>query len=194
MSRTSIALIAIGANLPSTIGSAGETLRMAMGILHDQPGITITACSRFWRTPAIPVGSGPDFCNAAMRLETGLGAEDLLQVLHETETRLGRDRSNGRWSPRVLDLDLLAHDGQILPDQSSWRYWADLPDDRQAVLTPDRLILPHPRLQGRGFVLAPLADIAPLWRHPVTDKSVAQMLTALPDAVVAGMTPCGDLL
>ncbi|RJL06803.1 2-amino-4-hydroxy-6-hydroxymethyldihydropteridine diphosphokinase [Paracoccus siganidrum] len=179
----------MGANLPSEAGDARDSLHTALRILHSEPNISITAVSRFWRTPAVPTGSGPDFVNAAALFGTTLGPEDMLARLHAIEARFGRDRSTGRWSARVLDLDLIAHDDRIMPDEATLRQWIGLQPQAQSREAPDRLVLPHPRLQDRGFVLAPLAEIAPGWRHPLTGLSVARMLADLPPAALAGMTP-----
>ena len=104
------------------------------------------------------------------------------------EAAFGRERQT-RWGPRSLDLDLLALDDLVLPDLAAWSLWRDLTPEAQARETPDRLILPHPRLQDRGFVLAPLAEVAPDWRHPVTGFDVTQMRDALPTAALDGVEP-----
>ncbi|GAD54222.1 LOW QUALITY PROTEIN: 2-amino-4-hydroxy-6-hydroxymethyldihydropteridine pyrophosphokinase [Limimaricola cinnabarinus LL-001] len=144
--------------------------------------------SRLWRSPAFPAGIGPDFVNAVMVLETERDADDLLAELHRVEAAFGRERQT-RWGPRSLDLDLLALDDLVLPDLAAWSLWRDLTPEAQARETPDRLILPHPRLQDRGFVLAPLAEVAPDWRHPVTGFDVTQMRDALPTAALDGVEP-----
>ncbi len=81
---------------------------------------------------------------------------------------------------RTLDIDLLAMGDSVLPDASTQDAWRGLAPDLQSREAPDQLILPHPRLQDRAFVLAPLADIEPDWVHPRTGRSVREMLAALP--------------
>ncbi|MDQ1901020.1 2-amino-4-hydroxy-6-hydroxymethyldihydropteridine diphosphokinase [Paracoccus sp. WLY502] len=189
MENLSFGIVALGANLPSAAGAVTQSLCDAMAILHAEPNISIAAVSRIWRTPAVPAGSGPDYANAVAAIRTELDAAALLDRLHGIEARFGRDRSTGRWSARVLDLDLIALDGLILPDPETVRHWMDLGAADQRTLAPDRLILPHPRMQDRGFVLAPLAEIAPGWRHPLTGQDVSQMLAALGPDALSGMTP-----
>ncbi|MGR3197474.1 MAG: 2-amino-4-hydroxy-6-hydroxymethyldihydropteridine diphosphokinase [Paracoccus sp. (in: a-proteobacteria)] len=189
MVKLSFGIVALGANLPLSQQDPKGTLQAALDILHSVPGISISALSRFWRTPAVPAGSGPDYVNATATIRTDLTPDETLACLHRIEARLGRDRSGGRWSARVLDLDLIAMDDLVLPDADHLRHWMDLDFAAQQALTPDRLILPHPRLQDRGFVLAPLAEIAPQWRHPLTGRTVAEMLAGLGPEALAGMAP-----
>ncbi len=115
--------------------------------------------------------------------------ETILAALHRIEARFGRARSE-RWGMRTLDLDLLAMGALVLPDAATAAHWRDLAPMDQIAATPDRLILPHPRIQDRAFVLVPLADVAPRWRHPSLGLTVAQMLRRLPPAdrraVIAG--------
>ena len=114
-------------------------------------------------------------------LESGLDAEALLAALHRAEAELGRERP-ARWAPRVCDLDLIAMEDQVLPDRATLERWMAIDLGKAQVVAPPRLILPHPRMHERSFVLAPLADVAANWRHPVTGLTVAEMLAARPDA------------
>jgi 2-amino-4-hydroxy-6-hydroxymethyldihydropteridine diphosphokinase len=181
------AAIGLGGNLESAAGGPADTLCAALAMLQDS-GLRLMAVSRFYRTPAFPSGSGPDFVNACALMQTGLAADAVLAVLHAAEAAFGRRRDH-RWGPRTLDLDLLFLDDLLLPDAAAWNAWAGLPPDRQAAEAPDRLILPHPRLSERPFVLIPLAEIAPGWRHPVSGQRVAEMAKALDPAQIAEVRP-----
>ncbi|MCV2869433.1 2-amino-4-hydroxy-6-hydroxymethyldihydropteridine diphosphokinase [Defluviimonas sp. WL0002] len=181
------ALIALGGNLPTRSGDSAELLRAALADLAAA-GCALRAVSRFFATPAYPAGSGPDFVNAAAVISTDLAPRDLLELLHVIEARHGRERQQ-RWGARTLDLDLLAVGDLVLPDSATQDEWRALSPERQREVAPDRLILPHPRLQDRGFVLVPLLDVAPLWRHPRTGNSVEAMVRALPEDDKAAIRP-----
>jgi 2-amino-4-hydroxy-6-hydroxymethyldihydropteridine diphosphokinase len=144
--------------------------------------------SRLWRTPAFPPGSGPEFVNAAAAFDWAGPPEAMLALLHEIEDAHGRKR-NARWEARVIDLDLIAVGADVLPDPETQAHWAALPPPAAATALPDKLILPHPRLAERAFVLAPLAEVAPDWRHPVSGASVTEMLAALPEGAMEGVAP-----
>ena len=180
-------LCALGANLGRGAGNPEDTVSQALILLKSR-NFTLKAISRFWRTPAFPEGSGPDFVNACCILQTNLTPNATLEVFHEVEAQLGRERLD-RWGARVVDLDLLAFGDRVLPDRQKYAHWRDLPLSEQMLHAPEVLILPHPRLQDRGFVLIPLAEIAPLWRHPVSGRSVREMCEALPEADKAQIRP-----
>lgn len=183
------ALVALGGNLPGADGTAPQVL-LAQALARLAQRAPLRAVSRFWRTPAFPAGAGPDYVNACAALAWGGDADDLLAILHGIEADLGRDRDGvARWSARVIDLDLIALGDAIRPDPATEAEWRGLPPDRRGAVAPDHLILPHPRLAERGFVLVPLAEVAPAWRHPATGRSVAQMLADLPAAERAEITP-----
>ncbi len=176
---SSFGLLALGGNLSSQFGSPIQTLQESL-IHLNRNDVHIRAVSRFFQTPCFPEGAGPDFINAAVSIETVLSPLELLTELHKVESAFGRERVT-RWGTRPLDIDLIGYESQVLPNVSVWTRWRDLPMDQQVQEAPAELILPHPRLQDRGFVLAPLMDIAPDWKHPVTGRTVAQMFGDLPD-------------
>jgi len=149
-------------------------------------GLMIRAVSRFFSTPCFPLGAGPDYVNAAVVVRSDRPAQDLLDVLHGIESEMGRTRAT-RWGMRTLDLDLIAHGDEIHPNIEIYQSWVDLSPEEQKVRAPDRLLLPHPRLAERAFVLMPLADIVPHWIHPVTGLRVDEMLDALPLSETEGV-------
>jgi 2-amino-4-hydroxy-6-hydroxymethyldihydropteridine diphosphokinase len=152
-------LMALGGNLASRAGTPAQTLDAALREIGKH-GATIAAVSAYYITPAWPDPSDPVFLNAVAQIETVLPPAALLHLLHETETAFGRIRST-RNAPRTLDLDLIDYDGKIEEGPP---------------------VLPHPRLAERGFVLVPLADVAPHWRHPATGRAVQDLIAALPVA------------
>ncbi len=183
------ALVAFGANLAFGENPPQVTLRLAVTSL-GKAGLVADAISRFFATPCFPIGAGPDYVNAAAALQIphGWGAPDVLAILHQVEAEFGRERTQ-RWGMRSLDLDLLAFGQRISPDKATFQAWQQLPPDTQRTEAPHQLILPHPRLQDRAFVLVPLADVAPNWRHPVLGKTTLQMLNDLPPEDVAAVIP-----
>lgn len=116
--------------------------------------------SPWFRSAPVPPSDQPWFVNGVARLSTGLAPQELLAVLHAVEAEYGRVRTVPNAS-RTLDLDLLAYGEQVIEE-------------------PGGLTVPHPRLAARSFVLAPLARLAPCWRHPVTGLTAAEMLERLP--------------
>ena len=113
---------------------------------------------------------------------------EVLSKLHAIERDAARHRQM-RWGPRTLDLDLIAFADRVLPDIGTWSDWHDLPLERQMTEAPDQLILPHPRMQDRAFVLLPLSQVAADWRHPVLNETVEQLLAAVPAAEIAALKP-----
>ena len=181
MSKLSqIALISLGSNEDSVLGDAEETVQKAMvevAQLSEKP----PQFSDLYATPAFPAGAGPDFVNAAMAFITKLSPADLLAQLHRIEAAAGRQRTR-RWGQRTLDLDLIALGDTVLPDPHTQTSWRDLSLAEQLNRTPKELILPHPRLQDRAFVLVPMMDVAADWVHPLLARSVTQLCADLPAA------------
>jgi len=152
-------LIGIGANLvPDGFDSARAGCEAAIARLADE-GIGVTAVSAWYETAPVPASDQPWYNNAVIAGETVLSARDALAALHRIEAGFGRVRTV-RNAARVLDLDLLDYAGGAV----------DL----------DGITIPHPRLQERAFVLLPLRDVAPEYRHPVTGAGIAEMIAALP--------------
>ncbi len=150
------ALIALGSNL----GDRRAHLDAAVAALGDHPRIEVAAVSPFIETD--PVGGPPGqpmFLNGACRAETDLAPLDLLDVLKDTERRLGREKNGPPWGPRVIDLDLILYGDEML--------------------ATERLTLPHPEFRDRRFVLEPLAHVAPDAVDPVTGRTVRQLLEDL---------------
>lgn len=180
-------IVALGGNVASCVGAPEITLGSALDRLGDS-ALRVVSVSKFYATPCFPAGSGPDYVNAAAVLSGMDEPHEILNVLHQVEAEFGRARDH-RWGRRTLDLDLIGVGDVIRPDRETYTHWRALPLDQQMTQAPDRLILPHPRLQDRAFVLIPLAEIAPDWRHPVSGRSVAEMAEALPEAEKSQVRP-----
>ena len=179
-----VALIALGANQSSPQGSPKETLEAALALMETR-GVTVEATAQWIKSPAWPAGSGPDYVNGAARITVALSPKALLAVLHKVETILGRERAGSRWAARPCDIDLIACGSMVAPSMAVWRHFERAPPE-----TPrDTLLLPHPQMHRRAFVLAPLAEIASDWRHPVIGHSVSEMLAGLPENDRAAITP-----
>ncbi|SNS88573.1 2-amino-4-hydroxy-6-hydroxymethyldihydropteridine diphosphokinase [Tropicimonas sediminicola] len=187
-------MISIGSNV-AALGMLPKDLAFSGIEALEGDGVRIVAASRLYATPCMPAGAGPDYVNAAVVVETALAAGELLAHLHAVEQRFERSRTQ-RWGARSLDLDLLDFGGVVLPDRATWEHWRALPFERQREEAPDQLILPHPRIQDRAFVLVPLAEIAPGWVHPVLGQSVTELCAGLTEADMSGIVPleCSESL
>lgn len=166
-------LVGIGANLPAPGHSTPlETCQAALAALA-RAGVQIRRCSRWYRSAPVPPSDQPWFVNGVVQVLTALPPRPLLELLHRIEDAFGRVRME-RNGPRVLDLDLLAHGDALSPEQE---------DQGEQAVSAD-LLLPHPRLHQRAFVLLPLAELDPAWRHPRSGETIGRMIAALdPDQV-----------
>lgn len=154
-------LIAIGANLPAVNGASPiETCKAALTALKALPGLRLVAASRWWESAPIPPDpASPRYVNGVALMEGAAEPASLLAALQGIENAFGRTRPYPN-APRVLDLDIIDMDGLL----------RDGPDP----------VLPHPRAHLRGFVLHPLAEVAPGWVHPSLKQPVAALIAALP--------------
>jgi len=164
-----VILIGIGGNLESAqFGPPRDTLAAALAALKEKR-IRILTRSGWYRTEPVPRSDQPWFVNAVVSLATELGAKDLLNALQATERQFGRVRGELN-APRILDLDILDYQGEVMDTTS--------------------LVLPHPRLHERRFVLIPIAEIAPDWRHPILELAAAQLLARLSSEQQIERIPC----
>lgn len=141
--------IALGTNL----GDRLANLRTALALLA--PALEGVVPSRIYETPPWGYTDQPAFLNMAAQAVTTLGPQELLSTLKQAEARMGRE-PNFRYGPRLIDLDILFYDDLVLESPP--------------------LVIPHPKLHERGFVLVPLMDIAPNFVHPVFKKTIRELL------------------
>jgi 2-amino-4-hydroxy-6-hydroxymethyldihydropteridine diphosphokinase len=157
-------LVGIGSNVQGPWGPPPETVRHAIAALDEAP-VRLVKASRPIVTAPFGQTDQPDFVNAVAEIETTLDPRALLARLHAIERSAGRVRAL-RWGPRTLDLDLLDYDGLV--------------DAREAGPAGEPpLVLPHPGIPERTFVLQPIAEIAPDWRHPVLGQTARALLRRL---------------
>ncbi len=159
-----IAYLGLGANL----GDPEAQLQEALERLSNSEEVEVSRVSTFFRNPPLGPENQPWYVNAVARVRTRLGPEELLRLLQQIETTMGRVR-NERWGPRVIDLDLLLYNGEM-------------------IFSPN-LVVPHPEMHRRAFVLAPLAEIAPRAWHPVLAKSAEDLLAELDVANLPALQP-----
>ncbi len=153
--------IGLGGNLlHPRYGAPKATLQAALTALESR-GVTVRRVSPWYRTAPVPASEQPWYFNAVAEISADLSADQLLADLHAVEDQFGRVRSVPN-APRIIDLDLLDYRGEIAPGG------------------PGKATLPHPRMTDRAFVLRPLADLAPNWRHPGSGASIQALVAALP--------------
>jgi len=157
-------LIGLGSNLcGEEFDTPREVLEAALMEMAGC-GIVVTKLSRFYESEPVPKSDQPWFVNGVAAVETELSAEDLLHELHHIEAHLGRER-RVKWEARIIDLDILSYKNQILPSAELW--------------PTGSIIIPHARMHERLFVLKPLMDICPDWKHPVLDKTAEELMGAV---------------
>lgn len=157
-------IIGLGGNLPSRAGPPQVTLQQAL-VIFEEKGIKLIARSPFYGSHPVPATNQPDYVNAVALVQTDLSPGALLTKLLAIEMHFGRRRAEVN-AARAIDLDLLAYDDLCLQGGDP---------------AAPGLILPHPRMHLRAFVLAPLCDIAPEWIHPGLHRSGRELYAALPE-------------
>jgi 2-amino-4-hydroxy-6-hydroxymethyldihydropteridine diphosphokinase len=155
-------LIALGSNITGPWGSPHETVVRATKALNTWP-LQLIKCSTLIETKPYGIVNQPSFINAVAIIETALTAPSLLMRLHRIEKAAGRKRGR-KWGPRCLDLDIIDYRGMIFGRSHQ---------------TQRALILPHPGIAKRSFVLGPIAEIAPRWRHPKSRQTAVVTLSKL---------------
>lgn len=158
------AWVGLGGNREDSVALLAE----ALGRIAATPGIRVRRCSRCYRSPPWGLTDQPDFVNAVAELETGLEPLFLLRSLLAVESQLGRQRDGIRWGPRCIDLDLLTYE--------------------QLRLNSNELVLPHPEMQLRAFVLVPLLELEPGFVIPGVGPA-ADCLAEIDASEVAAVVP-----
>ncbi len=148
--------------LGTNLGDRAANLTQAYGLIEKQIG-SVVQQSAVYETEPWGVTNQPNYWNQVLEVATGLNPYDSLNSIHQIEKTLGR-RRRIRWEARLMDIDILYVENQIINEQE--------------------LIVPHPRITQRRFVLTPLAEIAPDFVHPVLQKTNQQLLDACDDALV----------
>jgi 2-amino-4-hydroxy-6-hydroxymethyldihydropteridine diphosphokinase len=158
-------VVGLGANSPGAWGTPAETIAQALGEI-EKLDVAVVAISPFYQTAAVGNARQPPYVNAVALLDTSLSPDALLRVLKDIERRAGR-RGGRPWGPRSLDIDIVDYRGVV-------RHWqrGHAAFERAG---PRPLVLPHPLAHRRPFVLKPLLDIAPDWRHPALNVGAREL-------------------
>ena len=157
-------LIGLGANLPSNkFGEPEKTLLGIIGYLNNS-GIKVLSKARIYKSAPVPISDDPWFFNTVINVQTSLTPCSLMRMLLDTEVKFGRKSSLVN-APRIIDIDLLDYEGLVVKE-SSEIFGLDL-------------VLPHPRMDSRAFVMLPLLELAPNWSHPISGLSIQNLIENL---------------
>jgi 2-amino-4-hydroxy-6-hydroxymethyldihydropteridine diphosphokinase len=168
-------LLALGANMPAAWGSPRQTLQRAELELR-RAGLRTLSVSHVYDTLPLGPGRQAPYVNAVLLLHAAVSPAALLRLVKKIERRAGR-RLGARWGPRCLDIDILDYGGRRIGWPKHRRQRGNRPQSQRG-----RLVLPHPEMHKRAFVLAPLLEVAPHWRHPVLTVTGRTLLARLPNA------------
>lgn len=142
--------------LGSNIGNRRQNINKALKYLTTQKEINVLKLSSFYQTKPVGCSKQRDFLNAAVLINTTAAPLKLLKILKSIEKKTGRVKTKVKWGPRVIDIDILAYNN--------------------STFNSEKLIIPHPLMHERFFVLKPFADIAPGYKHPVLHKTIRRLL------------------
>jgi 2-amino-4-hydroxy-6-hydroxymethyldihydropteridine diphosphokinase len=162
-----LVVLGLGSNLPSKWGTSQETIERAIAELQHR-GVTIDKVASIIETEPIGPPGQPRYSNTVALAHVSISPFALLKLLKRLEVEGGREHGD-RWGPRTIDIDIISYDDLVM----GW-------DKAHNHLEPSILVLPHPEMHNRRFVLEPLVEMAPGWRHPVLGKTARELLEALP--------------
>ena len=180
-------LISCGANISGPFGKPSETLTIVLDEF-EQRNLKVVNKSALYSSLAFPDPQEPKYLNRCLELKVDVKAAEVLTLLKQIEIRMGR-RAGSRWGSRSCDLDLLSFAGQVCPNKKVFDYWYRMTLEKQIIEKPTVILLPHPRLQDRAFVLKPLMEFAAEWTHPVLNLSVREMYNSLSRADKESVKP-----
>ena len=176
MTEKKLCWLALGSNLPYRGMEPLQVIDAAITALQDA-GLDQVKVSGFYRTEPVPKSDQADFINCVLTSKTDYNALEILNICQLIEQSFGRDRST-RWGARTLDIDIINYDHQIIPSIEEWRAAAEAVDANSEL---PKLVLPHPCMHKRAFVLQPLCDLVPGWWHPVCSRTAADLLSQQPE-------------
>ena len=156
-------ILSLGSNLSSKFGNRFNNLEKAMTLLVEE-GLTIHKKSSFYETPSYPDPNNPKFINMVISIRSDLSAKSLMLLLISIEEKIERKRFKKN-SPRTCDIDIIDFNNEVLNFSSNTL----------------NLTIPHKSLTFRNFVLFPLKEISPNWKHPKTNESLDALIKNLPD-------------
>jgi 2-amino-4-hydroxy-6-hydroxymethyldihydropteridine diphosphokinase len=162
-------LIALGGNLTNDkFKTSLDVLDAALSLL-EKSGVKILKKSSYFASAPVPRSDQGWFVNSAAKVSCTENPQEFLKILHDVENKMGRVRKK-HWGERLIDIDLIAYGDKILPSKAKWNTGEQLKN----------LVLPHPLMHVRHFVLCPLEEVAPDWHHPIFHKTIREMLKETP--------------
>ena len=156
-------ILGIGSNLSSKFGNRFKNIELAISFIESY-NIQILKKSSFYESPSYPNKKNPKFINIVVSIKTDLKPLKLMSLLLSVEKKLGRLRGEKN-DPRTLDLEIIDNNNEVI----------------KFVFNNDNFFSPHKNLSSRNFVLYPLREISPLWKHPVTNESIDSLISKLPN-------------